>query len=55
MTTHITARIAWHDDGWNGRVCAKPEQNTYCVGLRSYPAPQPAVRLYGIRQQRRTG
>lgn len=37
MTTHITARIAWHDDGWNGRVCAKPEQNTYCVGLRSYP------------------
>ncbi|MDE1467159.1 ATP-dependent DNA helicase [Aurantiacibacter sp. D1-12] len=37
MTTHLTARVAWHDDGWNGRVCAKPEQNTYCVGLRSYP------------------
>ena len=37
MTTHLTARVAWHDDGWNGRICAKPEQNTYCVGLRSYP------------------
>ena len=37
MTTHLTARIAWHDDGWNGRVCSKPELNTYCVGLKSYP------------------
>lgn len=37
MTTHLTARVAWHDDGWNGRICAKPEQNTYCVGLKSYP------------------
>ncbi len=37
MTTHLTARVAWHDDGWNGRICAKPERNTYCVGLRSYP------------------
>lgn len=37
MTTHLTARIAWHDDGWNGRVCSKPEQNTYCVGMKSYP------------------
>ncbi|MEO4045151.1 hypothetical protein AAFN47_26470 [Hoeflea sp. CAU 1731] len=37
MTTHLTARIAWHDDGWNGRICSKPEQNTYCVGVKSYP------------------
>src|SRR3546814_18160928 len=37
MTTHLTARIAWHDDGWNGRICSKPELNTYCVGLKSYP------------------
>lgn len=37
MTIHLTARIAWHDDGWNGCVCSKPELNTYCVGLKSYP------------------
>lgn len=37
MTTHLTARIAWHDDGWNGRVCERPENNSYCVGLKSYP------------------
>ncbi|WP_158596097.1 ATP-dependent DNA helicase [Oleomonas cavernae] len=37
MTTHITARLAWHDDGWNGAICRKPERNTYCVGCKSYP------------------
>lgn len=37
MTTHLTARIAWHDDGWNGRICKKPEENIYCVGQKSYP------------------
>ena len=37
MTVHITARLAWHDDGWNGRVCERPDCNTYCVGTRSYP------------------
>lgn len=37
MTTHLTARVAWHDDGWNGRICSKPEQNTYCVGMKSFP------------------
>jgi ATP-dependent exoDNAse (exonuclease V) alpha subunit len=37
MTIHLTARLAWHDDGWNGRVCRKPDCNTYCVGAQSYP------------------
>ncbi|MCY4338500.1 MAG: AAA family ATPase [Gammaproteobacteria bacterium] len=37
MTVHITARLAWHDDGWNGRVCKKPECNSYCTGRQSYP------------------
>jgi exodeoxyribonuclease V alpha subunit len=37
MPTHITARLAWHSDGWNGAVCKKPEQNTYCVGYKSFP------------------
>ena len=37
MTTHITARLAWHDDGWNGRICRRPACNTYCVGSHSFP------------------
>lgn len=37
MTTHLTARLAWHIDGWNGRVCEKPDCNTYCVGSHSFP------------------
>ncbi|HRV29507.1 MAG TPA: exonuclease, partial [Spirochaetia bacterium] len=37
MSVHITARVAWHDDGWNGHICRKPSANTYCVGPRSYP------------------
>jgi exodeoxyribonuclease V alpha subunit len=35
--THISARLAWHDDGWNGCVCSDPRRNTYCVGPSSYP------------------
>jgi len=34
---HVTARIAWHCDGWNGHICKAPQKNTYCVGTRSYP------------------
>lgn len=37
MPTHITARLAWHNDGWNGSVCKAPEKNTYCVGCKSFP------------------
>lgn len=37
MPTHITARLAWHNDGWNGAVCSNPERNTYCVGCKSFP------------------
>ena len=22
MTIHISARLAWHNDGWNGRITA---------------------------------
>jgi len=37
LTVHLTARLAWHDDGWNGRICEKPDCNTYCVGMHSFP------------------
>lgn len=37
MTNHVSARVAWHMDGWNGRICRNPAANTYCVGPHSYP------------------
>lgn len=37
MTAHLTARLAWHDDGWNGRICERPDCNSYCVGRYSFP------------------
>ena len=37
MTIHITIRLAWHSDGWNGYICRNPKENTYCIGRHSYP------------------
>ncbi len=37
MPVHVTARLAWHNDGWNGAVCKAPAENTYCVGWKSFP------------------
>lgn len=35
MTKHLTVRMAWHDNRWNGKVCLNPEGNTYCTGAHS--------------------
>src|SRR5689334_5177377 len=32
---HLTVRMAWHDRGWDGRVCSDPAANTYCTGTHS--------------------
>lgn len=32
---HLTVRMAWHDNNWNGKVCCNPEGNTYCTGAHS--------------------
>lgn len=34
-TKHISVRLAWHDSGWNGRICRDPRSNTHCVGQLS--------------------
>lgn len=31
MTTHLSARIVWHDRAWDGHVCDCPSDNAYCV------------------------
>lgn len=37
MAIHMSIRLAWHDNGWNGHICQKPRENSYCVGQYSYP------------------
>ncbi len=32
---HLVLRLAWHDNKWNGSICLKPEDNSYCVGEHS--------------------
>jgi hypothetical protein len=43
MGMHISARLAWHDDGWNGHICSDPRKNTYCSGRHSYPGDLIAI------------
>jgi len=28
--THLAVLVAWHDSGWNGRVCRNPKENKFC-------------------------
>ena len=30
---HLTARVAWHDSHWDGRVCQAPSCNSFCAAL----------------------
>lgn len=32
---HLSARVAWHDTDWTGRVCAQPAANHACTVLRN--------------------
>ena len=31
MATHLSVRLAWHDSGWDGRICQDPHLNAYCI------------------------
>jgi len=31
MATHVSARVAWHADGWNGRICRDPRPTRTAV------------------------
>ena len=31
MPTHLSVRLAWHDRGWDGRVCDAPHLNAHCI------------------------
>src|SRR5437667_10279417 len=32
---HLSARVAWHDTDWTGRVCAAPAANHSCTVLKN--------------------
>lgn len=32
---HLTVRMAWHDNKWDGCVCRDPFNNNYCTGAHS--------------------
>lgn len=34
-TSHVTFRVAWHDNKWNGAICKDPVKNRYCSGFHS--------------------
>lgn len=33
MAQHISVRVPWHDDGWDGTVCQNPGENNVCLRL----------------------
>jgi hypothetical protein len=30
---HLSIRVPWHDNGWNGTICKKPLENVACICL----------------------
>ncbi len=30
---HLSVRVPWHDNGWNGTVCSRPKENAACLVL----------------------
>lgn len=30
---HLTMRVAWHDNGWDGTICREPSRNSFCLSL----------------------
>lgn len=32
---HVTFRVAWHDNKWDGSICKDPIKNRYCSGFHS--------------------
>lgn len=33
MVKHLSMRVAWHDNQWNGTICCNPNSNGYCTQL----------------------
>lgn len=33
MYKHLSVRVPWHDNGWDGSVCKDPANNASCLFL----------------------
>lgn len=33
LIKHISIRVAWHDNKWNGSICNHPTENSFCINL----------------------
>ena len=47
---HLSVRVAWHDNRWNGSVCQFPSGNAFCASLdriRQEKDPEAEQRLSG--------
>jgi len=42
MIKHLSIRVAWHDNKWNGSVCKHPANNAFCIHL---------PRIYGEKDE----
>ncbi|POZ50725.1 AAA family ATPase [Methylovulum psychrotolerans] len=57
---HITVRVPWHDNGWNGTFCNKPCVNTSCTVLPriasgrddSHEADKAGTSIEGLEQNK---
>lgn len=52
---HLTVRMAWHDNNWNGRICENPAKNTYCVGTHSLLADRIATNRETVFEEENKG
>jgi hypothetical protein len=43
MAKHLSARLPWHDRGWDGHVCDRPTANVFCAG-------EYGLKAHGIRE-----
>lgn len=32
---HLSIRVPWHDNGWNGTICNRPQENSSCLILKN--------------------
>lgn len=58
MSTHLSARLVWHDNGWDGCVCQNPKANTSCIAhqyVRKARLDDEEQALAGIPLQQLTG
>ena len=35
MAQHLSLRVPWHDNRWNGNVCQHPCDNQSCMRLKN--------------------